>query len=104
MHNIENKEKEKAILVGLKTSDISREKLQEHLDELEMLADTAGAETVFKVTQEKVKKDKAYFIGKGKAEEIAELAEMNEIKLIIFDDDLNATQVRNLERLFEKNC
>ncbi len=95
-------ENEDAILVGLATRDISKEKVQEHLDELEMLAETAGATTVFKILQERSKIDSAYFIGKGKAEEIAELADLNNINLIIFDDDLNPTQVRNLEKMFDK--
>ena len=95
-------EREDAILVGLATREISKEKVQEHLDELEMLADTAGANTIFKIMQDKSKPDSAFYIGKGKAEEIAELAELNKINLIIFDDDLTATQVRNLEKMFEK--
>ena len=95
-------ERENAILVGLGTGRATREKVEEHLDELEMLADTAGANTVFKITQERARPDSAFFIGKGKAEEIAQLAELNEINLIIFDDDLNPTQVRNLEKLFNK--
>jgi GTP-binding protein HflX len=95
-------EQEDAILVGLATREFSKEKVQEHLDELEMLADTAGANTVFKIMQDRPKPDSAFFIGKGKAEEIAELADLNNINLIIFDDDLTATQVRNLEKMFEK--
>ncbi len=94
-------ETEKAILVSL-SSKADREITEEHLDELELLASTAGARTVFKVIQEKNKIDPAYFIGKGKAEEVAELAKQNNINLIIFDDDLNPTQLRNLERLFER--
>lgn len=95
-------EREDAILVGLATREVSKAKVQEHLDELEMLADTAGANTIFKVMQDRGRPDSAYYIGKGKAEEIAELADLNKINLIIFDDDLTATQVRNLERMFEK--
>ncbi len=102
METIVELNKEKAILVALKTSDISSEKVDEQIDELEKLAETAGAETVFKIVQEKNRRDPAHFIGKGKAEEIAELAEMNDINLLIFDDDLTATQVRNLERLIGK--
>lgn len=95
-------EREDAILVGLATREVSKEKVQEHLDELEMLADTAGANTIFKIMQDRSRPDSAFYIGKGKAEEIAELAELNKINLIIFDDDLTATQVRNLEKMFEK--
>jgi GTP-binding protein HflX len=102
LETLVEQEKEKSILVLLKTPDISQDIVDEHLDELEMLANTAGAEAVFKIVQEKSKKDVAYFIGKGKAEEISELAELNNINLLIFDDDLTATQVRNLERMMEK--
>ncbi len=94
--------KERAILIALSTGEFTKDQIEEHLDELELLTDTAGAETVFKVLQEKLKPDPAYFIGKGKAEEIAQLIELNNIQLVIFDDDLNPTQVRNLEKLFER--
>ncbi|PID58406.1 MAG: GTPase HflX [Ignavibacteriae bacterium] len=96
------KTNEKAILVAVKTRDISSERIEEHLDELEMLADTAGAETILKIVQDRQKIDSAYFIGKGKAEEVAELAEMNDITIVIFDEDLTPTQVRNLEKLIDK--
>jgi GTP-binding protein HflX len=93
---------DKAILVAVKTRDISQERVKEHLQELEMLADTAGAETIIKIVQERDRYDSAFFIGKGKAEEIAELAELNEVTIVIFDEDLNPTQVRNLEKLIDK--
>lgn len=102
MIDIPKVERENAILIGLATREVSKDKVQEHLDELEMLADTAGANNVFKIMQDKSKPDSAFYIGKGKAEEVAELAELNNINLIIFDDDLNPTQVRNLEKLFNK--
>ncbi len=97
-----NKTTERAVLIGLITGGMSKEVADEHLDELELLADTAGAETIFKITQDKARRDPAFLIGKGKAEEIQQLVEMNDINLIIFDDDLNPTQVRNLEKLFDK--
>ncbi len=93
---------ERAILIGLISSDYSREQVEEHLDELEMLTSTAGAETVFKIMQDRQRPDPAFFVGKGKAEEIAQLIELNDIRLVIFDDDLNPTQARNLEKLFER--
>lgn len=93
---------DRAILVAVKTRGISQDIVEEHLQELEMLAKTAGAETVIKIVQDRNKYDPAYFIGKGKAEEIAELAEMNEITIIIFDEDLNPTQIRNLENLIDR--
>lgn len=93
---------ERAILVALNTRDFSRELVEEHLSELEELAVTAGAETILKVIQEKYAIDPAFYIGKGKAEELVNLAEENDINLIIFDDDLSPVQVRNLERLINK--
>jgi GTPase len=94
--------KERAILIALLTGDDTKSQVEEHLDELEMLTDTAGAQTVFKIMQDRNRPDPAFFIGKGKAEEIAQLIELNDIQLVIFDDDLNPTQVRNLEKLFER--
>lgn len=93
---------DRAILVALKTREISDDRIDEHLLELEMLTKTAGAETILKIVQDKSKMDSAFYIGKGKAEEIAELAEMNEITIIIFDDDLTPTQLRNLEKLINR--
>ena len=93
---------DKAILVAVKTRDISKERIEEHLLELEMLATTAGAETVMKIVQDRDRFDSAHFIGKGKVEEIAELAELNEVTVIIFDEDLTSTQVRNLEELIDR--
>jgi GTPase len=94
--------KERAILIALLTGDYTKDQVEEHLDELEMLTDTAGAQTVFKIMQDRNRPDSTYFVGKGKAEEIAQLIELNDIQLVIFDDDLNPTQVRNLEKLFER--
>jgi GTP-binding protein HflX len=94
--------KERAILIALVTEDYSRDQVEEHLEELELLTNTAGAITVFKIMQERYRPDPAFFIGKGKAEEVAQLIELNDIQLVIFDDDLNPTQARNLEKLFER--
>lgn len=102
MIELKNTQTERAILVAVRTPDISKDKVEEHLDELELLSETAGADAVFKILQDRGRVDSAYFIGKGKAEEIAQLVEMNDINLIIFDDDLTATQVRNLEKLMNK--
>ncbi len=99
----ENEKKiEKAILVAIQKYGETREKVYEYLDELEMLTQTAGAETIAKIIQERDKPEVAYYVGKGKAEEIAQLAEMNEVSLIIFDEDLSPSQIRNLEKLMER--
>ncbi len=102
MEEIKNEIKERAILIGIKNRRIPKKTAEEHLNELEMLAETAGAETLIKIIQERERIDPAYFIGKGKAEEIAELVELNDISLVIFDEDLNPTQVRNLEKLINR--
>jgi GTP-binding protein HflX len=102
MIDIQKKITERAMLVAVQTRNLSRELVEEHLSELEELADTAGAESIFKIIQSKTSIDPAFYIGKGKAEELAALVELNEIDLVISDDDLTPVQVRNLERLFNR--
>ncbi|MGQ9643179.1 MAG: GTPase HflX [Ignavibacterium sp.] len=102
MIEVKNLPKERAMLIALDTKEFSKEIVEEHIDELEELADTAGAETIFKVIQSKRGIDPAFYIGKGKAEELAQLIELNEINIVIFDDDLSPVQVRNLEKLFNR--
>jgi GTP-binding protein HflX len=102
MIEITKKITERAMLVSLDTKEYSKEVVEEHLAELEELANTAGAETVFKIVQSKARMDSAYYIGKGKAEELAQLVELNEINIIIFDDDLTPVQIRNLSDLFKR--
>ncbi len=91
---------EKAILIGLITPDVTQEQAYEYLDELSFLAKTAGAEPVRNFTQKLKHPDNKTFLGKGKIEEVRLFAEEEEIKLIIFDDDLNPSQIRNIEKLF----
>jgi GTPase len=99
---IPRKTTEKALLAALKTGEFSRETVDEHLNELEELANTAGAKTMMKVVQERASADPAFYVGKGKAEELQFYAEQNEIDILIFDDDLTPVQVRNLEKLINK--
>jgi len=70
------------------------------LRELERLTETAAAEVIARVVQFRNRKDPAWLIGRGKAEEIAQLAEESEADLIIFDQELSPAQIRNLEQLF----
>ena len=91
---------EKAILIGLITQDVTKEQAYEYLDELAFLADTAGAKPVRNFTQKLPHPDNRTFLGKGKIEEVRLYAEEEEIKLIIFDDDLNPSQIRNIEKIF----
>jgi len=93
---------ERAILVAVDTKDLTRDIVEEHLAELEELSLTAGADSIIKIIQDRYSFDPAFYIGKGKAEEIAALTETNDINLIIFDDDLSPVQVRNLERLIDR--
>jgi GTP-binding protein HflX len=102
MIEISNNHIERAILVALNTKYLNREIVEEHLSELEELAITAGAETVIKVMQDRYAMDPAFYVGKGKAEELAQLTELNNVDLVIFDDDLSPVQVRNLEKLVNK--
>lgn len=91
--------KERAILVGVIHNRQDRDLVEEYLDELALLADTAGAEVLKRITQEKDSIDAAYLIGKGKAESLAkEVANLN-AELVIFDDDLSPAQTRNLEEI-----
>jgi GTP-binding protein HflX len=78
-----------------------RQRVEDYLEELELLAESAGAEIVGTVIQERQNIDAAYFIGSGKAEELAEFVEKERINLVVFDDDLSAVQVRNLERIIK---
>jgi GTP-binding protein HflX len=75
---------------------------EDHLDELEALADTAGAEVVGRVAQPRMKPDPATFIGAGKVSEVAKLAAEEEAGLVVFDDDLSPVQVRNLEQKLKR--
>lgn len=86
----------RAILVCVDTGEYDA---QRSLDELEELANTAGAETVAKVIQKRPTFDSATCIGSGRLEEIAELAEREDIELLIFDCELTATQTRNIENV-----
>jgi len=91
---------EKAVLIGLIIPDVTQEQAYEYLDELAFLAKTAGAEPIRNFTQKLKHPDNKTFLGKGKIEEVRLFAEENDIKLIIFDDDLNPSQIRNIEKLF----
>lgn len=89
---------ERTVLVGLITPRQNEAKVNEYLDELEFLADTAGAVTVRRFTQKMEMPNSATFVGKGKLEEIKAYVESNEIGMVIFDDDLTTKQVSNIEK------
>ncbi len=94
--------REKAVLVGLcSPPETPRSLVEEYLDELTFLADTAGADAVESFIQDKKLRDPAYCIGKGKVEELVVFVKEKEIDLVIFDDDLTPAQARNLEKKLE---
>lgn len=94
---------ERAYLIGvsLPSSPIVRQ--YEHLDELEQLARSAGAEVVGRAIQGRTRIDGATYIGEGKAHEIKEACERTGANLVVFDDDLSPAQARNLEKILDIN-
>ena len=96
MIELEGTDRERCIIVGVSTRAVGRVETEEYLNELELLADTAGADVVARMSQDRDRIDSATFIGKGKVEEIHKLIVEQTIPLVIFDDDLSAVQVRNL--------
>ena len=100
---ISTTKKETAILVGLITATQNERKTNEYLDELEFLAQTAGAEVVKRFTQRIDHPHPVTYVGTGKLKEIADYVEMlkdtdDEIGMVIFDDELSAKQIRNIEK------
>lgn len=87
-----------AILVGLMQQYQTEELLQEYLDELAFLAETAGANVIKSFYQKLTKPDPRTFIGKGKLEEIADYVQTHDINLVIFDDELSGSQIANIEK------
>jgi GTP-binding protein HflX len=97
---------ETAILVGLVTQTQDEAKTKEYLDELEFLADTAGAVTVKRFTQKVNGPSSVTYVGKGKLDEIRAYIQMEEdadreIGMVIFDDELSAKQIRNIESVLK---
>ncbi|MBO6587405.1 MAG: GTPase HflX [Gracilimonas sp.] len=91
-------ERERVVLVGLYGPETTRFQAEEYLDELELLADTAGGITVEKVLQNKTHPDPSTYVGKGKLSELKRIMGEERIDTVIFDDDLSPTQIRNVEK------
>ena len=91
-------ETERTVLVGLITNTQNEAKANEYLDELAFLAETAGAEPVKKFLQRLDMPNSRTFVGAGKLAEIKSYIDENEIGMVIFDDDLSAKQVQNIEK------
>lgn len=96
-----SEERERALLIGVCTSPKDRWAELDRLEELAQLAEAAGAEVFEKIIQIRPSYDPAYLIGKGKAQEIQEICEKFHIDVVIFDQDLSPSQVRNLEQIIK---
>lgn len=97
--NPEIKQKEKAILIGVIHGELNLPTVEEHLEELELLAKTAGADVVGHVTQKLSRINPSFFLGTGKAEQIINQAKELGVSLIIFDDELSPAQIKNYSNL-----
>ena len=92
---------ERAVLVGVIEKTQTEEEVQEYLDELAFLAETAGAVTVKRFTQKLAHPDSKTYIGKGKLEEIKTYITTRDIRVVIFDDELSGSQISNIEKILE---
>lgn len=100
---ITSREPERAILVGMALPGNSSWDTNDALNELALLADTAGAQVVDRMVQEREGIDPAFFIGRGKAEELALRVKQLRAQVVIFDDDLSPAQFKNLEEVAGAN-
>ncbi|MFZ4263186.1 GTPase HflX [Sphingobacterium sp. HJSM2_6] len=89
---------ETAVLVSVITPDVSEQTAKEYLEELEFLVSTAGGITKGVFTQKLAYPDRATFVGSGKLDEIKEFVEAEEIDILVFDDELSPSQLRNIEK------
>ena len=96
--------RERIVLVGVLHPGQSLADVEELLDELALLVDTAGADAVARVIQRRDRPDPATFLGKGKVEELATLARATDCDTVVFDDELSPAQQRNLEKLLGRTA
>jgi len=96
--------REKIVLVGVQLPGRDEEDLRLHLDELERLVDTAGADVVDRITQRRDAPDAATYVGKGKVQEIREASEMFDADTVVFDEELTPGQQYNLERILKRTA
>ncbi len=100
--NTKISECERVVLVGIFDGiDIGKKQAEEHIAELELLTYTAGGVTVQKVLQQKNRPDVGSYVGKGKLKEVRDIIREQKADVVIFDDDLSATQARNIEKVTE---
>jgi len=101
---IERTFREKIVLVGVTVPPDTVEETDISLDELALLVDTAGADEVARVTQRRTAPDPPTYVGKGKAEELKEIAEATDCDTVVFDNELSPAQQYNLERLLGRTA
>lgn len=94
-------QKEKVVLVGLITGKADEARIEEYLDELEFLVETAGGIPMKRFTQKLDRPDTRTFVGSGKLEEIRQFVVAEEVDLVVFDDELGASQIKNIEKVLE---
>ena len=94
-----SEKRERTLLVGVIHRTNTEEIIEEHLEELTLLVDTAGAHVVGSITQKIQKINPVYYIGKGKAEQVVHQAKELDVDLIIFDDELSPTQTKNYQKI-----
>lgn len=98
MYDCKDDVMERAVLVGIVNRQQTREQVDEYLEELDFLANTAGVEPIKRFVQNVDTTNTRTYVGSGKLEEIKQYVQDNEITLVIFDDELQPTQLRNIER------
>jgi GTPase len=101
---IERAVRERIVIVGVVFAWSSLARVEEDLDELEQLVATAGADVVARVVQRRAEPDPATLLGKGKAKELHEVAELHDADTVVFDDELTPAQQRNLEHLLGRTA
>ena len=100
----DNQKIEKAVFVGIIKAGEDERKVMEYLDELQFLAETAGAVGDKKFVQRLDRPESSTYIRSGKLQEVAEYCEENEIQYVIFDDELSGIQQRNIEKTIKKSA
>jgi GTP-binding protein HflX len=101
---IERSFREKIVLVGVAVPPSTVEEAEDHLDELGLLVDTAGADEAARVIQRRDAPDPATYVGKGKAEELRDLSNSVDADTVVFDDELSPAQSRNLEKILGRTA
>lgn len=101
MIDTKHNKQERAVLIGVVSQDETKEQVDDYLDELRFLTETAGADPLTRFTQNLARPDSRTFIGSGKLEEVKEYIKEHKVDVAIFDDELSPTQLRNIEKELE---